>query len=55
MNKESLYNRKYLINSNIFKNNSYLLVYKNNIIYNHINFDLEKNINFTNNEFKIFF
>ena len=51
INKESLYNGNNLINNNIFKNNSYLLMYQNNIINNHINFNLEKNMNFTNNEF----
>ena len=53
INKESLYKRYNLINNNIFKNNSYLLMYQNNIINNHINFNLEKNMNFTNNEFNI--
>ena len=45
INKESLYNGNSLINKDIFKNNSYLLFYQNNIINNHINFNLQKNMN----------
>ena len=45
INKQSLYNGNSLFNKEIFKNNSYLLFYQNNIINNHINFNLQKNMN----------
>ena len=53
INKESFNNGKSLFYNNIYKNNSYLLIYQNNIINNHINFNFQKNMNLTNNEFVI--
>ena len=53
INKESFNNEKNLIYNNIYKNNSYLLIYQNNIINNHINFNFQKNMNLTKNEFII--